>query len=98
MTYAYVPRDTILSLMSAVGLRDAPFSWDRSFLHEEDQVPDYIDMETIGAVGVWYNNGVGVYAAMTRVYLINIRQHNPFTPIHLMVEMLEEDGVCSKWL
>ncbi len=68
MTYAYVPRDTVLSLMSGLGLQDVPFSWNRTFLQGEDQVPENIDMGTIGLVGAWYNNGVGVYTSCEVAY------------------------------
>jgi hypothetical protein len=59
-TYAYVPRDTVLTLMSALGRQDVPFSWDKPFLQGADQVPEGIDMSTIGLVGFWGNNGVGM--------------------------------------
>lgn len=58
MTYAYVPRDSILSLMDGLGLQDVPFSWDKPFLKDQDQVPEGIDMGTIGLVGSWKDDGV----------------------------------------
>lgn len=61
MTYAYVPRDTITSLMSGLGVQDVPFSWNGTFLHQGDHVPSGIDMGTIGLVSSWNNNGVGMY-------------------------------------
>jgi hypothetical protein len=60
-TYAYVPLDTVLTLMSGLGRQDVPFSWNRTFLQGADQVPDGIDMSTIGLVGAWPDNGVGTY-------------------------------------
>jgi hypothetical protein len=60
-TYAYVPRDTILTLMSGLSLQDVPFSWNKTFLQGQDQIPEEIDMSTIGLVGAWNDNGVGMY-------------------------------------
>jgi hypothetical protein len=60
-TYAYVPRETISTLMSGLGLQDVPFSWNQTFLQPGDQVPQAINMSTIGFVGFYYDNGVGMY-------------------------------------
>ena len=63
-TYAYVPHDAILSLMTDLGLQDTPFSWDEPFLRQGDQVPDGIDMSTIGFVGMSHPE-FGLYIVTT---------------------------------
>ena len=45
--------------MSGLALQDVSFSWNQTFLQPGDQVPEGIDMSTIGLVGAWSDNGVG---------------------------------------
>ncbi|CAG7848432.1 SubName: Full=Uncharacterized protein {ECO:0000313/EMBL:CCA71241.1} [Serendipita indica DSM 11827] len=61
ITYAYVPQDTIMGLITTLGFQDVTWSWNSTsppFLQGNDTVPDGIDMDQIGFVGYWWNNGV----------------------------------------
>lgn len=59
ITYAYIPKEVVSGLIKRLGFTDLQFSWNRTFLQNDDRVPENIDMEDIALVGVWWNNGVG---------------------------------------
>jgi hypothetical protein len=59
ITYAFIPKTVVNTLMSQLGLQDATLQLNR-WLQPNDTVPADINITEIAQVGVWWNNGIGM--------------------------------------
>jgi hypothetical protein len=68
ITYAFIPKAVVNSLVSNLGLQEAtplPLLNSSDFLQGDDKVPEDIDMTDIAHVGAFSNNGIGMSTEVT---------------------------------